>query len=524
VRRGLFAAAAALLAARAEGAYEELQEVVVSMNKAWAFQNPTETYRYYDFPFCQPEVVMPHFMTLGQVLRGDRLVNSIYKIHFKQQVDRTVVCRRTMLEKDIQLLKAAIDANYMFELFVGELPIDRPFGVKSTPEGHEAAGASADRYFLVNYLDFIIGYNTGDVVSANVTRELNLEHLVDITDWQEGMVVEFAYSVHWADSPHIEPAKALELQLKSTMPHGHQNMDIHWLAIINSFVLMLLILSLFLLIIIRVVRSDLSRYLQIPDEELTAVEEETGWKLLHADVFRPPKHRLFFCSFVGAGAQLFSMVFVMVLVGCVGVFYQRGAVASAGVISYMVTAMVSGYGSAHLYQKLGGEKWAWNIFVTAIAFSGPAFVIWSILNTVAIVYGSTAAFPFPTILLMFAMWACITFPLTVLGGIVGRHRALKEGQVSNAFPCKTNKLAREVPQCHWYQAQPISLADLGCTGILRPRLPDLRVLRGPRQLLLHPAAVALVPLGLELEQLIVLRLQVLRNSAHPALPCLSPGP
>ena len=150
---------------------------------------------------------------------------------------------------------------------------------------------------------------------------------------------------------------------------------------------MLLIMSLFLLIIIRVVRSDLSRYLQIPDEELNAVEEETGppapglldvrgggtlggdvlaegrsarcrvpgresaesesgpregfgsrrararggcrpssgWKLLHADCFRPPKHRLFFCAAIGSGAQLFSMVMMIVLVGCVGVFYQCGA-------------------------------------------------------------------------------------------------------------------------------------------------------------------------------------------------------
>merc|ERR1719343_1975165 len=121
------------------------------------------------------------------------------------------------------------------------------------------------------------------------------------------MTIQFSYSVHWADSPHITPSQAMELQLKAAMPHGHLNIDIHWLAIINSFVLMLLILSLFLLIIIRVVRSDLSRYLQIPDEELNAVEEETGWKLLHVDVFRPPKHRLPFCSAVGAGAQLFSM-------------------------------------------------------------------------------------------------------------------------------------------------------------------------------------------------------------------------
>jgi hypothetical protein len=121
----------------------------------------------------------------------------------------------------------------------------------------------------------------------------------------------------------------------------------------------------------------------------------------------------------------------------------------------MVTAAVGGYTSSLLYQKLGGEKWAWNIFVTALMFVGPAFVIWSFLNTVALVYGSTAAFPFPTIILMFAMWACVTFPLTVLGGIVGRHRAVKiSTSGAPAFPCKTNKLAREVPSCRWYQSRP----------------------------------------------------------------------
>merc|ERR1719515_532501 len=109
----------------------------------------------------------------------------------------------------------------------------------------------------------------------------------------------------------------------------------------------------------------------------------------------------------------------------------------------MISAAIGGYVSASLYQKLGGEKWAWNIFVTALMFVGPGFVIWAFLNTVAIMYNSTAAFPFPTILLMFAMWACVTFPLTVLGGIVGRHRAIKQCATGESlFPCKTNKLAR----------------------------------------------------------------------------------
>merc|ERR1712217_1012919 len=49
-------------------------------------------------------------------------------------------------------------------------------------------------------------------------------------------------------------------------------------------------------------------------------------------------------------------------------------------------------------------------------------------------------------------WACVTFPLTVLGGIVGRHQTMKYSQVNNPFPCKTNKLAREIPACRWYQS------------------------------------------------------------------------
>merc|ERR1719261_1757849 len=95
------------------------------------------------------------------------------------------------------------------------------------------------------------------------------------------------------------------------------------------------------------------------------------------------------------------MCVMVVLVGCIGIYYQRGAVASSAVIFYMISAAIGGYTSGGMYQQLGGEKWTWNIFVTAVMFVGPGFVIWSFLNTVAIVYNSTAAFPFPTILLMF---------------------------------------------------------------------------------------------------------------------------
>ncbi|KAF4665793.1 hypothetical protein FOL47_004422 [Perkinsus chesapeaki] len=359
--------------------------MAIRMNKVWPFSNPTETYRYYDFPFCQPDVIMPEWMAFGQVLRGDRLVNSIYDIQYKKDIPKTVVCKKTYNEDDLEIFKSAIEDSYMFEMFVDGLPVVRPFGAISADDNGQDT-SDKPRYFLLNYLEFSIGYNNADVVSVNVTADLSLDHLIEITGGSNGKQqdIPFYYSVKWVESS-ITKSEALEKQLKGALLSGAgQPIDIHVLAIINSFVLIMLILSLLLLVLIRVVRSDLSRYLSIPDEELASVEEETGWKLVYADVFRPPVHRLFLSAAVGAGTQLLLASILVVLVGCVGLYYKRGAVMTAGIICYLITAASGGYVSARLYNSLGGEKWAWNIFVTAIFFMGPAFGIWMILNTVAI--------------------------------------------------------------------------------------------------------------------------------------------
>jgi len=432
--------------------------IPVAMNKVWPFNNPHETYPYYDFPFCQPtEGVEQHWMTLGQVLRGDRLVNSLYSIRFRTDLEANTVCDRNMSAAEVQQLKDAVQQHYMFEFFVNDLPVVRPFGIVSP----KSATVDKDRIFLLTYMEFEVGYNGDQVVSVNVTSEMGLEHLTDITDLGDQSFLPFKYSVKWKESS-IPYHQALKTQVRNMVQNQHQSVNVHWLAIINSFVLMLLILSLLLLIIVRVVRSDLSRYLSIPDEELNSVEEDSGWKLLHADIFRSPVHRIFLCAAVGSGAQLFSMIMLIVIVGCIAQYYERGAVASAAVVCYMLTAFIGGFVSAAMYQTLGGEKWAWNIFLTALSFTGPVFGVWCINNTIAWGYGSTSAFPFGYIVLLFGLWACITFPLTVLGGIVGRRRSQKRAETTGRmFPCKTNRLARQVPSCHWYQAPATQLLAVG---------------------------------------------------------------
>ena len=40
--------------------------------------------------------------------------------------------------------------------------------------------------------------------------------------------------------------------------------------------------------------------------------EETGWKLVHGDVFRPPQHPMLLVACIGSGLQLLCMVLVII--------------------------------------------------------------------------------------------------------------------------------------------------------------------------------------------------------------------
>ena len=94
--------------------------------------------------------------------------------------------------------------------------------------------------------------------------------------------------------------------------------EIHWLSIINSFVLVMLLTAFLTIILMRILKKDFSRYMDVDEEELT--EEESGWKMIHGDVFRCPPFLNLFTAFIGTGAQIFSTVFLLLLAVLLGMF------------------------------------------------------------------------------------------------------------------------------------------------------------------------------------------------------------
>lgn len=64
------------------------------------------------------------------------------------------------------------------------------------------------------------------------------------------------------------------------------------------------------MIMVRTLRRDIARY--NTDDNFEDTLEETGWKLIHGDVFRPPRHPRLFAAIVGSGIQIFFMALITI--------------------------------------------------------------------------------------------------------------------------------------------------------------------------------------------------------------------
>merc|ERR1719223_1442420 len=84
-------------------------------------------------------------------------------------------------------------------------------------------------------------------------------------------------------------------------------------------------------------------------------QEETGWKLLHADVFRPPQSgKVLLSIFVGTGTQIIAVLFSGVVFALAGFLSpaNRGGLVTAVVLLFIFMGSLGGFVSARIYKML----------------------------------------------------------------------------------------------------------------------------------------------------------------------------
>ena len=297
-------------------------------------------------------------------------------------------------------------------------------------------------YDLYTHQQYVFEYNKNRITA--VTLNTLDPYPVGINHTDAGHFDMF-YSVKWVENAQANYETRYEKYLdKEFFEH-----KIHWFAIFNSFMMVVFLTGLVAMILMRTVRKDYQRY-NADEEDLELMErdvnEETGWKLVHGDVFRPVEWLIPLSIFIGTGAQLTALASLMIVFGIAGELWaSRGAMVTCMIFSWAFTSFVNGYVSGGFYARNDGKDWIKNMLLTAMVFPAFVFVIAFFVNLLAMYYGSMSQVPIGTTLIILIIWGLISFPLTLAGTVIGRNWA---GTAD--LPCRVKRIPSPIPEIPIY--------------------------------------------------------------------------
>ncbi|CAA7402922.1 unnamed protein product [Spirodela intermedia] len=458
-------------------------ELLVKVNKLSSTKTQLP-YDYYFLDYCKPSKIMNSAENLGEVLRGDRIENSIYTFKMQSNEVCKVACRVKLNAEAAKNFKEKIDEEYRVNMILDNLPVavarQRRDGIHAKSYEHgfrvgfKGSPASKDeKYYINNHLSFKVMFHedqesgTARIVGFEVFP-LSVSH--EYREWDNkdpklttcnpntkgvpnGLArqevdaekeVVFTYDVTFETS-EIKWASRWDTYLLMN------DDQIHWFSIINSLMIVLFLSGMVAMIMMRTLYKDIANYNQLETQE--EAQEETGWKLVHGDVFRPPVNSGLLCVYVGTGVQFFAMTLVTMIFALLGFLSpsNRGGLMTAMVLLWVFMGLFAGYSSARLYKMFKGGEWKKNTLKTAFMFPGIAFAVFFVLN--AIIWGeqSSGAVPFGTMFALVFLWFGISVPLVFVGSYLGYKKPAIED------PVKTNKIPRQVPEQAWYMQPAFSI-------------------------------------------------------------------
>ncbi|KAJ1868547.1 hypothetical protein LPJ78_000059 [Coemansia sp. RSA 989] len=449
--------------------------VPLEVNRVFSEHVPLP-FAYYDLPFvCKPASINYPWLNIGEVLRGDRIASSDYELYMGKNSTCNVLCTREIDAKANEEAGWFVEQDYLIEWIVDKLPaatVYRRLQDTQNPVSYEPGfrigdfDAAAKRAFLNNHVSLHILYERhreGRRIVGVEAYPRSIENssgeCPDLSDASQDRLVvgqkqprkvTFSYSVHWIEDPSVRWTHRWDRYIRTSS-------QVHWYAIFNSAVIILLLSGVVAVILMRMLNRDVSHSSREIEEFRDEIEETSGWKLLHGDVFRTPQWKGILAPVLGTTVQVMYTAISTVALGTLGILSPsyRGGLLTTGIVMFMLMGAAAGYYSGHLYRTWGGRNWLQNSLTTALAVPMLLFGIEMLLNMFLWYRSSSAAMPLSTILLLFVLWAAIELPLTVLGGWIGfRRKPYSE-------PMRTNAIPRPIPPLPRYLKLPLSILLAG---------------------------------------------------------------
>jgi len=435
-------------------------------------------YEYYTLPLCRPEKIEYTGENLGEVLRGDRIVNTKYDVKMMNIVGCRLLCEEDVKKDQLKKFDKMIQEEYNVHFLADNLPAFTRWELDNKEVQYEH-GYKLGQYdsdsksaYINNHLVFQLYYNKDDqsdsyrVVGFDVYphsiahKDIQItgeECHVDANNAERQIIdkskdsdqITFTYSVTWKAS-NIRWASRWDAYLEMG------DVQIHWFSIINSIVVVLFLAGILTMIIVRTLRRDIAHYNR-EDDELDDAMEETGWKLVHGDVFRPPRSLQVFVALIGTGIQITGCLLMTIFIAMLGMLSpsSRGALITAGFFIYMFLGLLGGYHGGRLYKTLKGQQWKSAAMTTSLLLPCVVFGIGFLINFLLWGKKSSGAIPFTTMIAILFAWFGISIPLVYAGYYFGFRKSTYEN------PVRTNQIPRQVPEQVWYMSPFVSLLMAG---------------------------------------------------------------
>ncbi len=450
---------------------------------------------YYDprFHFCAPEPQATYVSeSLGSIIFGDRIMNSPFVLKMgMNETCKATPCGTVSIDPgSAAFISMKIQQGFNLNWLVDGLPAGQLLEDEVTKTNFYGQGFALGDFdpingkvVLNNHYDIIIDYHevaenqyrvVGVIVQPGSRAKSKMlgpgkadcgdregPQLVLAADSNAGLEVTWTYGVYW------RPSETAWATRWDKYLHVYDP-KIHWFSLVNSAIVVIFLSLTVMSTLWRALKKDIARYnrldsINLDDLSGTAatmedgVQEDSGWKLVHGDVFRTPNNSLMLSVFLGNGAQLFFMVGFTIVFALLGFLSpsNRGSLGSVMILLYTVFGFVGGYTAGRVYKFFGGDRWKMNIVLTPVLVPGIVFATFFVLNLFLWAKSSSGAVPFTTMLFLVIIWFLISLPLSFFGSWL----AFRQAPI--AAPVRTNQIPRQIPLAPGYMRPIPSMMIVG---------------------------------------------------------------
>lgn len=425
-------------------------------------------YSYYNLPFICPPThnVKPVFMSLSEILNGDNFMQSDYFLNFKTDEPCLSLCDRIMKHKNIKKSYDLIKGEYIAEWRIDGLPGSTTFisdsltgeNKKYYIPGFPLGYMDGEDAYINNHLMLVIRYNkeerkdkddddkytivgfevypksVDDSICPGASKSYKHAKL-DLT--AENQLIHFTYSVYWREESQINYNDRWNYYLdpSSIDSNGNfiksNNKSIHWISLINSFVMITFVSIIFGFIFLITFKKDLNStnpFIQIANNS-----------------FNKPVWADFLAILTGSGIQL---IFTLLTTGLLTLIFIQNAFGhetttlSATISILIIGGFFAGFSSIQMIKLFqltsssGPVKLSYRKTLIISSLSG-SLIISICLFTIHIgnlfIFDkdSPRALKFSTFMTLLIIYTLLQIPISAIGGVISKNINVFTNLLSN---------------------------------------------------------------------------------------------